>query len=349
MTLYTVIAASSLSFVVTFYLIPFLRSIAFKTGTLDIPNGVLKKHEQPTPYLGGVGVFLGCMVSVFYFLPQGIFPLFFFLGLSCLLLVGLVDDIYAITPLKKFLGQTIACFCFLKAGLYFNKEVFLYLLPSALQMPRFIAVLNTFFSSWWMLTVINAFNLVDVMDGLSTIIAYAASLSFIGIACLTKNYGMAVWLGALFGSLGAFFHYNKPPRALIYLGDAGSLFIGGSLATAPFFLEWGSSTRGTMFVPLFILMVPLVELCSLIFIRTYKGILFYHGSPHHFICYLKARGWSVYRIIGFSGVVGSCCGGVAFLITCRDVALPTTLFLFALLVFLWLRMVFYGYKKSSFF
>src|SRR3989338_8864859 len=112
MILYTIIAAACLSCTFTFCLIPLLRYIAFKTGTLDIPNGELKKHEEPTPYLGGVGVFLGCMVSAFYFLPSGIASPFFFLGLSFLMLVGLIDDIYAITPFKKFLGQCVACFCF---------------------------------------------------------------------------------------------------------------------------------------------------------------------------------------------------------------------------------------------
>ncbi len=348
MVLYTIIAASCISFMSAFCIIPFLRALAFKAGVLDIPNGALKQHESPTPYLGGVAVFFGCALSLFFFSPANSFPPFFFIGLLFLLLLGLIDDLYAISPAKKFLGQSLACFCFIKAGLSFNKEIFIDFLPSFLHSQRIIGVLSTFFSSWWMLSVINAFNLVDVMDGLTTTIALVASLSFIAIALVNAHYLLVLWLSCLCGALLAFFWYNKP-RASMYLGDAGSLFIGGCLATVPFFLKWGSSSRGIVLIPLLVLMIPLVELCSLMIIRSYKGIPVYHGSPHHFICYLKARRWSVGKIIALVGFVGGCFGVSAFFIASDNVALLPSAFLLVFLVIIWVFTIFYGYKKTSFF
>jgi UDP-GlcNAc:undecaprenyl-phosphate GlcNAc-1-phosphate transferase len=78
----------------------------------------------------------------------------------------------------------------------------------------------------------------------------------------------------------------------MYLGDAGSLFIGGLVATTPFMIPWGTYTAFGYFAPVIILMIPLLEVGTLIVIRTYKNIPFYQGSPDHFSIYLQNNGWS---------------------------------------------------------
>ena len=88
-----------------------------------------------------------------------------------------------------------------------------------------------------------------------------------------------------------FLYFNKTP-AKIYLGDAGSLLIGGLLATIPFMIPWGTYTIFGFLTPVIILGVPLVEVASLIIIRTYKKIPFYFGSPDHFAHYLFDQGWT---------------------------------------------------------
>lgn len=99
------------------------------------------------------------------------------------------------------------------------------------------------------------------------------------------------------GALIAFFWYNRPP-AKIYLGDAGSLFIGGFLATIPFLFNWGLYNNCYGFLtPAIILAIPLLEVTFLVIIRSYKGIPFYQGSPDHFCLYLKMNGWSIWEIL----------------------------------------------------
>lgn len=184
----------------------------------------------------------------------------------------------------------------MKAGFYFKEHIF-------------TNIWNIPLSMLWILTLINGFNLIDIMDGLAATIAICVSITLLIIAFILKNMVVVTLLAALIGALFAFFCYNKPPVANIYLGDAGALFIGGFLATIPFLLSWGSYTiDGYISLPI-IFALPLSEVIALIIIRTYKGIPFYQGSPDHFACYLQAAGWNKKQILlyvfFYSLIVGS--------------------------------------------
>lgn len=272
------------SFLVTFYLVPMFVIFAYRLNVLDVPDGKIKNHAQVTPYLGGLAVFVGFLMSLALVFPFENRILLFIVGSTLLLFVGLIDDILRIKPYQKFFGQAVAALCFLKAGFHLKE---LFFLSNYWNIP---------ISFLWMMTVINAFNLVDVMDGLATTLASCATISFIVIALYFGQLHIALLLGALLGSLVAFLWYNKPP-AKIYLGDAGSLFIGGILATVPFLFEWSLYNWYGFLTPLIILAIPLLEVSFLVVIRSYKGIPFYQGSPDHFCLYLKANGWSVGEIL----------------------------------------------------
>jgi UDP-GlcNAc:undecaprenyl-phosphate GlcNAc-1-phosphate transferase len=169
-----------------------------------------------------------------------------------------------------------------------------------------------------MLSVINAFNLVDVIDGLAAVLAIVSASTFFIMALVLGDYMLSLMLIIFIGSLCAFLFYNKPP-AKIYLGDAGSLFVGGFISAMPLLFSWtkilnksGSIpvfARGSIIfetgmaalVPVMVVGVPLLEVVSLIIIRKIKGIPFYSGSPDHFAIYLKNKGYSISRILLFSG------------------------------------------------
>lgn len=276
----------SLSF--TFFFVPYIRDWAYKKNILDVPGGI-KQHKKETPYLGGVAVYLGFLVPLLILLPYKEHYLYFIFGLTILLVLGLVDDLLVITPLQKFLGQTVAALNFLTAG-FCLKEVFL------------SSGANVTLSLLWILVVVNAFNLVDVMDSLATSLAIAAACSFLIFAYFFDLPEVAILLAAFLGALLGFLYYNRPP-AQIYLGDAGSLFVGGFLAVVPFFFNWGFHSPQGFVVPVIILAIPLLEVSSLIVIRTYKGIPFYYGSPDHYCLYLRAKGWSIKEIQKFSFIV----------------------------------------------
>jgi len=286
-------------FLLAIYLLPLIIKTAFKLEVMDVPDGKIKKHENPVPYLGGFAVYIPFIATLSIAYPFENKILWLLLGTTLLLFVGLIDDLKILKPKQKLFGQIIAVFCFLKGGFslkhYFLSDVF-----------------NIFLSGFWMLLVINAFNLVDVMDGLSSILAISATVAFFVIAVLLKEYAISILLLAFLAPLLIFFFYNKPP-AKIYLGDSGSLYIGGFLAAIPLLFPWSSLSYDAYYAPAIILGIPLLEVLSLIVIRTWIGIPFYKGSPHHFSIYLREKGWGVPLVLLFSVIMSLLLSVIAIL------------------------------------
>lgn len=294
------------AFFLGLYLVPVMIRAANKLRMLDHPDGKIKVHKNPVPYFGGLAVYISFISVLALVYPLDSILLWFLLGTTLLLFVGLIDDFNVLTPGQKLAGQIVAVICFLKGGF-------------SLKSRFFANYINMAASGFWMLSVINAFNLVDVMDGLAALLALIALGSFFIIALLVQNYLLSLLLLILLGSLFSFFLYNKP-GAKIYLGDAGSLFIGGFVAATPLLIRWtqelnlhsalpgfahGSvlfETAISAMIPILLVGVPLLEVCSLVIIRKSKGLPFYAGSPHHFASYLQKKGWSPKKILWFSGL-----------------------------------------------
>lgn len=316
-----------LSFLFTIYIIPILRKMAFKFKILDIPDGSIKNHKTPTPYLGGVGVYFGFITSLAVTFPFENKMFLFLVGSTLLLFIGLIDDLIVMSPHQKFFGQMITTFCFLKAGFYLKQNFF------------FSNFWNIPISFLWILVVINAFNLIDVMDGLAVTVAACATITFALIAFLLGNDSLVILLLAFLGSLLGFFVYNKP-NAKIYLGDAGALFIGGFLATIPFLFNWATYNSYGYLTPVVILAIPLIEVGSLIMIRLYKGIPFYQGSPDHFSIYLQNKGWSKYEVLFYVVFMSSVLSLFAVLFFLNKISLVSLLGAGIAFLSLWYFLVF---------
>ena len=270
---------------------PLFSSLAKRLQFIDVPDGVLKQQKSPVPYLGGVALYCGFLASLALTFPLNDKVLFLLIGSTLLLFIGLIDDLVVLKPYQKFFGILIAVFCYIKAGLYL-KERFFY------------NYWNIGLSLFWMLSIINAFNLVDVMDGLATTLAVGATISFLIISLLFGHYSLSILLAAFLGSLLGFLWYNRPP-ATIYLGDAGSLFIGGVLAAVPFLFDWSEHKSYGHIIPVILLAIPSLEVASLMIIRFYKGIPFYAGSPDHFSMLLQKKGWGKEMILAYSFVLSA--------------------------------------------
>lgn len=311
------VIAFVISLLASAYLIPIMILAANKFKLLDRPDGKIKQHKSPVPHLGGLAVYVAFVITLVFVYPFSERLLWFLLGTTLLLCVGLIDDLSALTPLQKLSGQVVAVICFLKGGFAFRSRFF-------------IDYINLTASGLWMLSVINAFNLVDVMDGLSSVLALVSALAFFVIALLLKKYMLSLLLTCAMGALFAFLFYNRPP-AKIYLGDAGSLFTGGFLAAIPLLIHWTQELNacgaipafagGNIFfetaisalVPILLVGVPLLEVTSLVVIRKYYRIPFYSGSPHHFASYLLRKGWSVTRVLSFASAMAACFAGLGIM------------------------------------
>ena len=321
------------SFLLVYYLIPLLVRSARQLGFLDQPDGKIKVHKTPIPFFGGLAIYCGFIATLGLAYPFANHILWLLLGSTLLLFLGLIDDLKVLKPGQKFFGQIFAVLCFLKGG-FSLKTVF------------FSSGLNLFLSAFWMLSVINAFNLVDVMDGLSSVIALIAATSFFVIALLFGQHEVSLLLATFIGALLAFFWYNKP-AAKIYLGDAGSMFLGGFLSALPLLLKWSAFSFDAYYAPAIILGVPLVEVFFLIIIRTRLGIPFYKGSPHHFCIYLQNKGWSKWKVLGFTALMGMMLSGIAFLYLFQKISFLGLIVSGALFLALWSYCVFFGVQPEK--
>lgn len=325
--------AGSFSFLLGFYVVPLVMKIARRYNVLDVPDGNIKCHKAPTPYLGGIAVYVAFIATLALAYPFENKILWLLLGSTCLLFVGLVDDLHVLKPGQKFFGQVFAVLCFLKGGV-------------ALKTVFFSSFFNMACSAFWMLSIINAFNLIDVMDGLSSLVALVAASSFLCIALMFQLYSISLLLLAFIGAFLAFFLYNKPP-AKIYLGDAGAMFAGGFLSAIPLLFPWSAQSLDAYYTPVVILAIPIIEICSLIVIRTRLGIPFYRGSPHHFAIYLQNKGWRKYHVLFFSLIMGLVFSTIAFLFLFKIIALEAIMLLLGATFLSWCLIVFYHPKYKT--
>ncbi len=287
-----------LSLLFSLYGTPVARNAGIKFGIVDKPNGVLKLHQEPIPYLGGLSIFLSFLVAlsiVFQFNKETLGILF---GGSIISTLGLIDDIGKLSPRIKFVGESLAVYILIKSGVYIK----LWFLPEYLSIPL------TFL---WMIGIINAFNLIDVMDGLSAGVAFVVSSIFFIIAILTENQTVAIISMALSGACLGFLNYNYNP-ASIFMGDSGSLFLGFILSSISIMLDYTKLNKFGFIAPIFVLWVPIFETSFLFFTRLSKGASPFKGSRDHTSLRLKAlynfsvrkTVWVFYSLTLISGIFG---------------------------------------------
>jgi UDP-GlcNAc:undecaprenyl-phosphate GlcNAc-1-phosphate transferase len=266
-----------LSFFLSLYGTPLARNAALRYGIIDKPDGKLKTQVAPVPYLGGLAVFLSFLLScgLVYEFSKEVLGLL--LAQSLIVLLGLIDDFGVLSARNKLIGQLIACFILIKAGIMIKIEF----------LPYWLAAL---FSILWILAITNGFNLIDVMDGLSTGIAFFCSVFFFIIAQVNDRPMIAVLTIALAGSLLGFLKYNFDP-AKIYLGDTGSMFIGLTLGSLALIGSYSEINKLGYLTPLVILGLPIFDTCLVSYIRFIRGHSIFIGSSDHFA--LRLRKWAL--------------------------------------------------------
>lgn len=287
-----------LSLLFSLYGTPIARNAGIKFGIVDKPDGVLKLHGEPIPYLGGLSIFLSFLIAlslVFEFSRETLGILF---GGSIIMTLGLIDDIGKLSPTIKFIGEFLAVYILIKSGLYIK----LWFIPEYLSIPL------TFL---WMIGIINAFNLIDVMDGLSAGIAFIVSNVFFVIAIITENHSVAIISMALSGACLGFLNYNYNP-ASIFMGDSGSLFLGFIISSISIMLDYTKINKFGFIAPIFVLWIPIFETVFLFFKRLSRGESPFKGSRDHTSIRLKSLyNFSVRKTVGIfyilsliSGIAG---------------------------------------------
>ncbi len=218
------------------------RRIALKLDIVDKPDDSVKTHTEPVAYLGGIGIFIGfvigILIAIFYLRTEPYFADalklligILFAGLvGCL--TGAVDDIHNIKPWQKVSGQVTAAFALavvgIKPNLVFITELTGFRIHPAVEIPVGFIITLIF-----VLGATNSLNLLDGLDGLCGGVSVVTALGMLVLAILIKSQGTGGFEGeirivvalGLLGSVCGFLPFNWNP-AKIFMGDAGSLFLG---------------------------------------------------------------------------------------------------------------------------
>ena len=223
------------SFVAAYFFTPFCRSLALKLDILDRPDW-RKTHEVPTPLMGGLGIYLAFSLSLLLngvFLPSMKLLL---LGGTLIFAMGLWDDIKHLSPLLKFTFQILITLFVIIAG-----DIRLTFFSHSPWAP----VLNIPLTVLWIVGLTNAMNFFDGIDGLAAGLSIIIA-SFLGVIAFKTNQPALGWLAvALVGACMGFMPHNFRigKSALIFLGDAGSTFLGFTLAGLAVLGQWSATSH----------------------------------------------------------------------------------------------------------
>ena len=263
--------------------VPPVRRLAWRLDLVDRPrDGAHKSHLRPTPYGGGIAIWLTTLLSLLlYPLYAGseawtahCAPLLPLLTCATLLfLTGLIDDWRGLHPLPRFLVQLLA-------------TLFLVVTCPEFRLPLFADTpsLSLALSALWIVALTNAFNFLDNMDGLSAGIAAAALIGLGGMALIGGQTTGSILCLVLLGTVLGFLFYNFPPASL-FMGDAGGFFLGFLVSGASLLLSNHlarvHAPLSHQFAPLLALTVPLYDLLGVSVIRLKNGIPPWIGDKNH--------------------------------------------------------------------
>lgn len=305
------------AFLITYLATPVIKKISIKLGIFDHPEG-RKIHTAPTPLLGGIAIYLGCVLSLLVSINFNTVTLGIAAVSTILLIIGILDDIWGLSPWLKLLGQiTCAAFTF-----YFGISI------------QFVSNFTggVFYLGWlampltilWLVAIMNTINLIDGLDGLASGIT-AISAAMLAIVAIHTNQFLAALLAlTLLGSSLGFLRYNFP-KAQIFMGDSGSMFLGYILGITSILGVLKSTITISLAVPLLILGIPILDTLFAIFrrLKNRKNIFYAdNGHFHHRLIKLGLTPKQVVlllyllsSILGSFGLILSFCTGMSAYIT----------------------------------
>ncbi len=248
----------------------------FKARLSDGRYGVSK--------LGGVAMVASFFISISFVYSRLVhFDSSFSFILTALALVfflGMLDDFVDLSPLKKLFAQVAV-------------SVFLVLAGIRTEIVFLPAIVNSVLTVLWFVALMNAFNFLDILDGLAAGISILCAATFLFISYMTQNIPAVIMSCALLGSNLSFLVFNFHP-ARLYMGDMGSLFNGMALSIIAVMISYAPRGREiALFVPLLVLALPLYDLIFVIGVRFMRRKSIIVKSRDHFVLRLMDKGTPV--------------------------------------------------------
>ena len=296
------------------FLIPWLRALKAGQSIKEI-GPVWHMAKQGTPTMGGImfiaGIFIAILVTGWKDFSQGRFGvLFVFLFALVFGVIGFLDDFMKVkyhkneglTASQKFLLQLAAAIVFtvlLRYTGYLTPDLYIPFFNVSFQLPWAVYMV---FAAFVIVATVNAVNLTDGVDGLATGVTLPVALFYLVVSLMWKVTDLSIFAAALLGGLCAFLIYNFHP-AKVFMGDTGSLFLGGTVCGLAFALD----------IPLIIVLVGIIylletlsDIIQVTYFKLTHGKRIFRMAPlhHHF----EMGGWSEEKLFTvFTLVTVVCC------------------------------------------
>ena len=275
--------------------VPSLK-ISEATGAIDIPSK-RKVHSVPTARAGGLSLFVAFSLCLLISSVDISLKIPLLLGSAVIFVVGFLDDTVTLSPFMKLSGQ------FLSLAVYhFSSELLGYNPP----------VWESILMSAWIILITNATNIIDGLDGLAAGVCASQSLCLLVIALVLENFEIFICLFALLGAILGFIPRNFP-KAKIFMGDCGALFLGFTLGVLSARISFQSHNMTCAIAILIVFRLPIYDAKSSIARRLIRGKNPFRADKGHFHHQLLRRGFTkecatlllitVSLLFGFIGIL----------------------------------------------
>ena len=290
---------------ISLFTTPLISRLALKNGVVDRP-GAHKLHHEPKPVLGGLSIYLAGAISLLVFYPLTPGATAVIIAASLLVVVGVLDDLYNLKPLYKLAGQSATAIIVIlgNAGRfsiltdYFNQY----------YIPDFVTLCLI---TGWIVLMINAFNLIDGLDGLAVGTAVLILGSMVVISVLRDNAALMGLQLLVLGACLGFLPFNVQP-AKIFMGDTGSMLLGFMLSVLYLFSIIEPFSISLVLGSAFIFAYPALDISFSIYRRLRRrGSIFQadRGHIHHLLLRLglsvRQTGLILYFVSIFFGAASA--------------------------------------------
>lgn len=310
-----------ISLVLVLVLMPLARKVAIKISLVDKPN-FRKVHTVPVPLVGGILVVISSMIALFVFPEVWHLEKKYFSILICsliLLIVGIIDDKIDLRWTIKFSVQLILAWFLFESGIKIGSMFGIFGINELPLTAQYVLTLTV------IVGVVNAFNLMDGIDGLVAGLAILGLSAFTVIAFLNNNQFLMVLYLSLIGALIGFLRFNLSSKEKVFMGDSGSLVLGFILVSSGILLLKDAANSPFSSVT-FAIIVGVLALPVADSLRVYRRRLKNGSSPfkadkmhfHHMVLYLGLKHKSASLLIifiSFSLIIISLFLGTYFSIT----------------------------------
>jgi UDP-GlcNAc:undecaprenyl-phosphate GlcNAc-1-phosphate transferase len=254
-----------------------------KVQLLDIPGSAKhKQHKMPVPIAGGITLIISGLILFLIFSNFLSSEIISILVSACIIFIfGIIDDIKGLTAPYKLFGQLLAAMILIFSGVYI--QIFNNFMPVSAQstwqlLPK---ILDWGFTIFWVIGIVNAFNLIDSMDGLVSGIS-AWAFGFFVIATIESGQSNVSYMAVILLGISLVLSFYNSTPAKMFLGDSGAQTLGFLLAAisiiyVPIYRIQGSS----WFVPIMILGLPIFDTCLVFFSRIRRRVPFYKANRDH--------------------------------------------------------------------